>query len=237
MTTLVIAAHPDDEILGCGGTIARLAGSGEAVHIAILGEGITSRHADPAQARSEEPQAIADLHQCSQRAGRCVSATSVRNLSLPDNRFDTLPTLEVVKVIENLIDEFQPETVYTQHGGDLNIDHVVTFRATLTATRPMAGCPVKTVYAYEVASSTEWAFGQFAPQFTPQVYVDISATLEKKITAMQSYESEAREFPHPRSPDALRAIATRWGTQVGLPAAEVFSVVRDIKTFDPAPNT
>lgn len=227
MKALVIAAHPDDEILGCGGTMANMSQAGHEVHIAILGEGITSRH----DQRDGNDSAIDQLHQCSQKAGELVGAASVRNLSLPDNRFDTLPTLEVVKVIESLIDEFQPETVFTQHGGDLNIDHVVTYRATLTATRPMKGCPIKSVYAYEVASSTEWAFGQFAPRFTPHVFVDIAETLEAKIAAMESYESEARPFPHPRSPEALRAIATRWGSQVGMSAAEVFSVVREIKTF------
>ena len=225
--TLVIAAHPDDEILGCGGTMAKMSQAGHEVHIVILGEGITSRH----EARDVNDSAIDQLHQCSQRAGELVGATSVRNLSLPDNRFDSLPTLEVVKVIESLIDEYQPETVFTQHGGDLNIDHAVTFRATLTATRPMQGCPVKTVYAYEVASSTEWAFGQFSPRFTPHMFVDIEETLDAKIAAMESYESEARVFPHPRSPEALRAIATRWGSQVGLAAAEVFSVVRQIQSF------
>ena len=227
MKTLVIASHPDDEILGCGGTIAKMSQAGHEVHIAILGEGITSRH----DQRDAHDSAIEDLHSCSQRAGELVGATSVRNLSLPDNQFDSLPTLEVVKVIESLITEFQPKTVFTQHGGDLNIDHVVTFRATLTATRPMQGCPVKTVYAYEVASSTEWAFAQFEPRFTPQVYIDVADTLEAKIAAMESYASEARAFPHPRSPEALRAIATRWGSQVGLAAAEVFSVVRQIKSF------
>jgi LmbE family N-acetylglucosaminyl deacetylase len=149
--------------------------------------------------------------------------------SLPDNRFDTLPMLEVVKLIEELVERLKPETVYTQHGGDLNVDHVVTFRATLTATRPVLGCPVKAVYAYEVASSSEWAFQQFSPTFQPSMFVDISQTLELKIRAMQTYESEARAFPHPRSPEALRAAAHRWGTVVGLPAAEAFHLIRKIR--------
>jgi len=135
----------------------------------------------------------------------------------------------VVKTIERLIDQVRPSVVYTQHGGDLNIDHVVTYRATLTATRPMADCPVRAVYAYEVASSTEWSFGQFSPPFRPQLFVDIAGTLETKIEAMQAYTSEARPFPHPRSPESLRAIACRWGTTVGLAAAEAFHVVREIR--------
>ncbi|MBP62391.1 MAG: GlcNAc-PI de-N-acetylase [Planctomycetaceae bacterium] len=225
MATLVIAAHPDDEVLGCGGTMARLSAEGEDVYIAILGEGITSRYDDRASADKE---AIAALHQRSRKAAELVGAKDLFMYSLPDNRFDSRPLLEVVKTIEELVERLQPGTVYTQHGGDLNIDHVVTYRATLTATRPMAGICVRRVYSYEVASSTEWAFQQFAPAFHPQKFVDISETLETKIEAMQTYASEARPFPHPRSPESLRAIATRWGTQVGLAAAEAFCVVRDI---------
>ena len=228
MTTLLIAAHPDDEVLGCGGTALKLAQAGQAVHVAILGEGITSRHAHRSDADAGQ---LSQLHACSQQAGTLIGASSVRNLSLPDNRFDTVPLLDVVKLIEALIDELQPETVFTQHGGDLNIDHVVTYRATLTATRPLLGCPVRTVYAYEVPSSTEWAFGSFEPRFQPQVFVDIEDTLEQKIQAMESYESEARVFPHPRSPEALRSIAQRWGSQAGMAAAEVFSVVRELKSW------
>ncbi len=228
MTTLVIAAHPDDEVLGCGGTMAGLAARGESVHVAILGEGVTSRHANPDTADQDE---IDRLHANSRTAAEILGASSVRNLCLPDNRFDTVATLDVVKQVEHLIEEFQPATVYTQHGGDLNIDHVVTFRATLTATRPQAGCPVRNVYAYEVGSSTEWAFAQFAPQFSPQRFVDISDTLDQKIAAMQAYTGESREFPHPRSPAALRAQATTRGSQAGLAAAEAFSVIREILTW------
>ena len=140
-----------------------------------------------------------------------------------------MPLLEVVKVIEGLVQRLKPEIVYTQHGGDLNIDHVVAFRATLTATRPTAGQPVKVVYAYEVASSSEWAFQQFRPLFHPNVFVDIEKTLDLKIRAMQTYESEARLFPHPRSPEALRAVAQHWGSVVGLRAAEPFQCVRDVR--------
>ena len=225
MSILVIAAHPDDEILGCGGTMAREAAAGEDVYIAILGEGITSRYDDRADA---DRQKIAELHDRSRQAAKLVGARDVFMFNLPDNRFDSRPLLDVVKIIEELVERTKPHTVYTQHGGDLNIDHVVTYRATLTATRPMAGCCVRCVYSYEVASSTEWAFQQFAPVFQPNKFVDIVDTLETKIQAMEIYESEARPFPHPRSPESLKAIATRWGTQVGLSAAEAFCLVREI---------
>jgi LmbE family N-acetylglucosaminyl deacetylase len=226
MTTLVIAAHPDDEVLGCGGTIARLAQKGEIVYIAILGEGITSRYAQREQA---DPALLAVLHERSRQAAAILGAHDIFLYGLPDNRFDTVAMLDVVKIIEELVGRLQPDTVYTQHGGDMNIDHVITYRATLTATRPMAGFPVKTLYAYEVASSTEWAFQQFSPVFHANTFMDISATLETKIAAMQVYESEARSFPHPRSPEALRAQARRWGSVAGLETAEAFELVRDIR--------
>ena len=226
MNVLVLAAHPDDEVLGCGGTIARLAQAGHEVSIAILGEGITSRYRDREQA---EQALLTQLHGDSQKVADLLGAKQLFLRGLPDNRFDSVPLLDIVKIIEDLIAETTPEVVYTQHGGDLNIDHVMLYRATLTATRPVGAYAVKKVYAYEVASSTEWAFAQFAPAFRPNVFVDIDGTLETKIQAMECYESEARPFPHPRSPDALRAIARRWGSVVGVPAAEAFELVREVQ--------
>lgn len=226
MNVLILAAHPDDEVLGCGGTIARLADAGHAVHIAVLGEGITSRYATREAARQTE---LTALQACSRAAAGVLGATDLFLHDLPDNRFDTVPLLEVVKHIESLIERLQPEVVYTQHGGDLNIDHAVTFRATLTATRTLAGCPVRRLYAYAVPSSTEVAFGQFAPVFQPNVFVDIGATLDRKIEAMACYESERRVYPHPRSPEALRAIAQTWGSTSGLAAAEAFQLIREIQ--------
>jgi LmbE family N-acetylglucosaminyl deacetylase len=226
MNILVVAAHPDDEVLGCGGTIARLASEGHDVYILILGEGITSRYDDPKQA---DQKLLDVLHKRAEEAGALLGAKHVMLAGFPDNRFDTVALLDIIKVIEKRIDELKPEIVYTQNGGDLNIDHQRTFRAVLTATRPMANCPVKRVYAYEVGSSTEWAFQQFSPVFHPNVFTDIIATLEKKISAMQMYDSEARVFPHPRSFDALRAQARRWGSVSGVPAAEAFVLVREIQ--------
>ena len=226
MNVLVIAAHPDDEVLGCGGTIARLSREGHAVHVAILGEGITSRFSQRGDA---DPALVRALHSKSQQAADLMGAAGLSLFSLPDNRFDTVPMLDVVKIIESLVERLAPEAIYTQHGGDLNVDHVVTYRATLTATRPMQDGPVKAVYAYEVASSTEWAFQQFSPPFQPNVFVDIGETLGAKLQAMACYESEARTFPHPRSPDALTAVARRWGSVVGVPAAEAFQLVREVR--------
>jgi len=226
MKILVIAAHPDDEVLGCGGTMARLTREGHEVHIAILGEGATSRHETREQANEKS---LLHLTQCARDAAAILGVENVEFFGLPDNRFDTVPMLEVTKIIEGLLKKYQPSEIYTQHGGDLNIDHQITFRATLTATRPMVDQTVRAVYAYEVPSSTEWAFNKFAPAFTPNIFHDITDTLELKIQAMQKYSSESRAFPHPRSPEALRAIATRSGSVVGVTAAESFELVRLIR--------
>lgn len=226
MNVLVIAAHPDDEVLGCGGTIARLASEGHHIYIGILGQGITSRYQQREAADSADLQR---LHTQSYEVARLLGARDLMLVQLPDNRFDTVPLLDLVKVIEGWIDQLQPQVIYTQHGGDLNIDHVQVYRATMTATRPMAGQMVKTIYGYEVASSTEWAFQRFSPVFRPNVFVDISAQLPLKIQAMQQYESEARLFPHPRSPEALRISAQRWGSVVGMEAAEAFELLRDLR--------
>lgn len=225
MRVLVIAAHPDDEVLGCGGLIARRAREGHQVSIAILGEGITSRFDDR---REASVVLVDDLHARSRKAAELLGAVEVFSDRLPDNRFDTVPLLDVVKIIERLIEQVRPEVVFTQHGGDLNVDHATVYRAALTATRPTGGTPVGAVYAYEVPSSTEWAFQRFSPVFHPNVFVDIGDTLESKIKAMEVYEGEVRAFPHPRSPEALRAIAHRWGSVAGVAAAEAFELVRHV---------
>jgi len=226
MKVLVVAAHPDDEVLGCGATLARLANEGHEVHIAIMGEGITSRHSDRRQADADQ---LERLHEQAHAAANRVKAKAVQLFKLPDNRLDTLPLLDVVKLIEGLVEKLKPEVIYTHHPGDLNIDHGVVHRAVLTATRPMAGQTVRDIYAFEVPSSTEWAFQRGEPAFRPNIFLDVSATLEIKIQAMACYESEARKFPHPRSPEALRAIAARWGSVVGFQAAEAFELVRSVR--------
>lgn len=225
MTILIIAAHPDDEVLGCGGTIARLTQAGHDVYIAILGEGITSRYEKRDQADREM---INNLRAGCQQVSELLGVKELFLYDLPDNRFDTVPLLDVIKVIENLVNRLQPKVIYTHHCGDLNIDHAITQRAVLTATRPVVGCPIKKIYAFEVPSSTEWSFGQFQSAFQPNVFVDITDTLETKIKAMAVYESETRPFPHPRSFEAIRNIARRWGSMVGLKASEAFMLVRDV---------
>ena len=229
MKVLVVAAHPDDEVLGCGGTIVRRAQDGDEVHIAFLGEGITSRCSRRDDNDSELSELVRELKTCSERVASLLGARSLEMLGLPDNRFDSIPLLDVVKIVEGLVESLNPDVIYTHHGGDLNVDHLVTFRAVLTATRPIGPEAVGEIYSFEVPSSTEWAFQRFEPAFRPNVFVNINESLAAKVEGMSLYESEARPFPHPRSPEALRAIARRWGSVVGLEAAEAFELVRAIR--------
>jgi N-acetylglucosamine malate deacetylase 1 len=226
MNVLVVAAHPDDELLGCGGTAARLAREGHSVFMAILGEGLTSR-----SARREDVNAAAlkSLKDCSQRVADLLGAKELSLHGLPDNRFDTVPLLDVVKIVEQLIERLQPAALYTHHGGDLNVDHRVVSQAVLTATRPVENHPVRELYMFEIASSTGWGFQQLSPVFRPNTFVDIDGTLSLKIEGMRQYESEARKFPHPRSAEALTSTARRWGSVVGCKAAEAFEAVRLIR--------
>jgi LmbE family N-acetylglucosaminyl deacetylase len=223
---LVVAAHPDDEILGCGGTITRLAREGHEVRIVILAEGMSSRYSHREDA---DPQQLQHLHARAQQAADKVGAKELVLCKFPDNRLDTVPLLDVVKTVEDLVARFRPEIIYTHHPGDLNVDHGVVHRAVLTATRPMAGQCVRDVYAFEVPSSTEWAFQRLEPSFRPNVFMDITDSLETKIAALACYDTETRNFPHPRSAEALRAIATRWGSVVGLQAVEAFELIRSVR--------
>jgi LmbE family N-acetylglucosaminyl deacetylase len=224
---LVVAAHPDDEVLGVGATAARCAAAGDTVHLAILGEGVTSRAPDRAAA---DPAAVIALQDDARAAAAMLGAKSVAFGDLPDNRFDTLALLDIVKRVEDWVRELDPEIVYTHHPGDLNVDHRLTFQAVLTATRPVPTCRVREVYAFEIVSSTEWAFGRLAEPFSPTVFEDVTSTIELKVSALERYRGEHRPFPHPRSGEALRAIARRWGSVVGLRYAEAFELIRAIRS-------
>jgi LmbE family N-acetylglucosaminyl deacetylase len=172
---------------------------------------------------------VEELRDNSRQVAQLLGVKEIFLHDFPDNRFDTVPLLDVIKLIENLIDKVQPQIIYTHHAGDLNNDHVITHRAVLTAARPASVHRVAEIYAFEVPSSTEWAFGQFAPKFCPNVFVDISATMETKIQAMQLYRNELRSFPHPRSIEIMETISQRWGSHVGLSTVEAFELIRSIR--------
>ena len=221
-TILVVAAHPDDEVLGCGGTIARFCESA-AIHILILGEGCTSRYDSRSEASKVELERIG---KAARSAAKVLGAQSITLESFPDNQFDEPPLLSIVKCVEKVLGEIRPDVVYTHHPSDLNIDHKITFQAVLTATRPLPNCSVKELYTFETPSATEWSFHQNHPVFKPNVFIDVSQSIEKKLQAMEFYETEIRSFPHPRSLEALKAICRRWGTVVSREYVEAFELVR-----------
>lgn len=224
VSVLVVAAHPDDEVLGCGATIAKWTSAGRRVSILILGEGVTSRDGQP----EANQRSLKELHEASIVAARHLGCEAPVNLGFPDNRFDTVPLLEIVKAIESHIADIRPTQVLVQHGGDLNIDHRRTFDAALAATRPMPDSRVRSVWSFEVRSSTDWAFDSFSPRFSADVYVDVSDHLETKLTALNAYANEMRQWPHTRSMEAVRASAAARGASVGVAAAEAFNVVWEI---------
>ncbi|HXF83165.1 MAG TPA: PIG-L deacetylase family protein [bacterium] len=209
---LVIAAHPDDELLGCGGTVALHTRAGDRVTAVIACEGESLRYG---------PAGVG-MQAHSHRAAATLGVHDVRALGLSDQRLDSMTLIDIIVPLEHIVRQVQPQTVYCQYGGDANRDHQLLFKALLVATRPLEAC-LESVYAFETASSTEWGYPR---TFVPDTWVDISSTLEQKIAAMACYESEVRAYPHPRSLDALRYRARAWGNQVCMDAAEVFMTVR-----------
>ena len=222
---LTVAAHPDDEVLGCGGTMAAHVRRGDEVSILILGEGLTSRAATRDDA---DRTAIPALRRDAGAAGAAIGVSDVTLLDFPDNRFDSVALLDVVKAIEAAKARVRPDVVYVHHWGDLNIDHRVTFDAVMAAFRPLPGEAAVAIYAYEVPSATGWAGPDPSAAFVPTHFVEIEGTLDAKIAAMESYESERRAWPHPRAPEALRAWAAYRGSQIGVAAAEAFATVRTV---------
>jgi LmbE family N-acetylglucosaminyl deacetylase len=219
-TVVAIVAHPDDEVLGAGGTLARHAEEGDAVHAIFLTDGVGARGSDrvAAEARAKAARSAADI----------LGIGNLEFLKFPDQRLDEIPLLDVVQKIEALLQKMRPSTIYTNHFGDLNADHQICHKAVMTACRPIPGSPVKKIYLFEVASSTEWQTIT-AGAFAPAKFVNIETTAEKKRKALQAYAEEMRAFPHARSLEALDALARWRGASVGFKAAEAFMVVRDLK--------
>jgi Uncharacterized proteins, LmbE homologs len=221
----VVVAHPDDEVLGCGGTLARLSAEGYQVHILFMADGESSR----VQIKPEsESEIISARNIAAERACTILGCTSVTSLNLPDNRLDSLDRLDIIKHIEKFLAQHTPSLVFTHHAGDVNIDHRIVHDAVIVACRPRPGHHVKELLFFEVPSSTEWRPPGSDQVFTPQVFYDITDTLSKKRNALQVYEKELRPFPHPRSLKAVEALATWRGATVGVSAAEAFMLGRRI---------
>ena len=235
MKVIVFVAHPDDEVLGMGGTILKHNQKGDFVKVVYLATGITSRRSTNFQnsvsyeqnenKRKEMQKEIKDLRNDAKKSCNTLKVKDSKFYDFPDNEMDSVPLLKIVKVIEKEIKETKPDRIYTHHFHDLNIDHRTVFNAVLTATRPI-GSSVKEIISFEVPSSTEW---NYPTQFNPNYFIDIKSQLSAKIKAMKSYKNEIRNFPHPRSVENLKNIAERWGSVSGMKSAEAFEIIRKIE--------
>ena len=225
-TALVIAAHPDDEVLGCGATIARLIYEGWAVHVVIVAEGATSRNVS--RDLVLDKLELSGLAKCAEVANGLLGATSIKLHSLPDNRMDGLELLDIVKIVEAEIACHQPCMVMTHHSGDVNIDHRILHDAVIAACRPQPGHPVRTLLFFEVPSSTEWRPTASGFQFSPNYFFDVTDFLEAKLLALGAYAAEMRPYPHPRSIQGVEYLARWRGVTIGSMAAEAFVLGRAI---------
>jgi len=217
---LVVAAHPDDEILGAGGTILKHVKGGDEVNILILGDGELSKGEGADVVRREK--------QC-QKVAEKLGAKKVYLEKFPDNAFDSISLLKITKKVELIINQIKPDTIYTHHAYDLNVDHRLTFQAVLTACRPQPDFFVKKILTFEILSSTEWQAKDRNNMFCPNEYNNIEDFIDKKIEALLIYKDELREYPHPRSVEGVKTLARYRGMEVGLNFAEVFQIIRLIK--------
>jgi N-acetylglucosamine malate deacetylase 1 len=225
-TVLVVAAHPDDEVLGCGGTIARFAAEGSEVHVLLLADGETSRRTGSGVAVT--PPSVEARNAACEAARVILAYATVEALGLPDQRLDSLELLDIVQRVEEVIKRRRPAVVLTHHAGDVNLDHRIVHDAVVTACRPQPGHSVRQLLFFEVPSSTEWRPPCSAQPFSPNWFLDISATLTTKIRALQAYGRELRGFPHARSLEAIEALARWRGASVGVGAAEAFMLGRSV---------
>lgn len=219
---LIVAAHPDDEVLGCFGTVARMIKEGHEAYTLILGEGKSSRDKEIKDLEGE-------LHLLKNESKEANATIGIKKLFIeqfPDNRFDSVYLLDLVKAVSKVKDEIKPDIIFTHYEHDLNIDHQLTYKAVITATRPMEDESVKEIYAFEVLSSTEW---NYPLSFTPDTFFDISDTIELKLKAMKAYDSELRDYPHPRSLKGIELNAQYHGMRVGREYVEAFKSIRVIK--------
>lgn len=225
---MIVVAHPDDELLGLGASMHHLIKHANIkTHVVILGEGITSRSFNR---DVEKWQKELKIHKSNiLNAQNAIGYHSLSTYDFPDNRFDTVSLLDLIKVIEKEKEEFMPDVIFTHHGGDLNIDHQRTFESVITACRPIDSEVVKTIITFETPSGTEWRASSDPKHFIPNLFIKVSKNdIDSKIKGMESYEFEKRPYPHPRSPEALLIQAQRWGISVGTHYAEAFNLIRHI---------
>jgi LmbE family N-acetylglucosaminyl deacetylase len=225
---LVAAAHPDDEVLGCGATIAKLAEEGAEIHVVFFSDGESSRFKGSNFSTHEVAEKINSRQIAAIKAASVLGANPPLFFDFPDNRLDTIPLLDLTQALEDVIIELCPTLIFTHFPGDLNVDHQKVFEAVLVAARPQNNSTVKEILCFEVPSSTEWSTQVHRQGFSPNYFVDVSGYEHKKFQALQVYESEMREFPHPRSYEAIDALMKWRGAAANLKLAESFHLVRRI---------
>lgn len=216
---LVVAAHPDDEVLGCGGTIARHVFEGDEVHIVFMADGVTSRITTNEDERSLRSKAAFDSCQI-------LGSQPPQFLGFPDNKMDTIALLDIVKKLEKVVDKIQPSIVYTHYSDDLNIDHRISHQAVLTACRPQPENNVNEIYSFEILSSTDWASSSEKNIFIPNRFVDISNFIDLKVKALNVYSEEMRNYPHSRSIETVKLLAKYRGSTMGMKDCESFKIER-----------
>ena len=222
---LIIAAHPDDEVLGCGGTIKKAYLNGSTIHAMFIADGVSSREVN---LRTNFKELRERKKNC-RVAAKVLGIKKIEFLDLPDNQLDSVPLLKIIKNIEKKIKSFKPNTIFTHFENDLNIDHQIVSKATITACRPKGKKTFpKKIFFFEVPSSTEWQIKKKEALFNPNWFEDISGTLELKIRALEAYETEMREWPHARSIKAVEHLARWRGASIGREAAETFILERAI---------
>lgn len=222
---LIIAAHPDDEILGCGGLISKHQALGVTFKILFIGEGSTCRFREPES--NEALMAIKHRNLSAIRALKSLGVMDVEFNNLPCGRLDQVPIISMNIIIENAINAFLPDTVITHSFYDANNDHKIVFKATIMATRPSAQNIVSKVMSYEVLSSSEWAYAQtFAPNYFEEL---TERDVDSKWQALSYYETETKDYPFPRSRDGIKTLAMMRGMQSGVKFAEAFHLIREFQ--------
>lgn len=221
MKILVIAPHPDDEVLGCGGTIKKYASKGDEVFLCIVTKAYTPDWSNEfIKNREKEIECAKDA----------LGIKGVVYLDLPTVKLDTIPQKDLNDLMSGCIKNIGPEIIFIPFYGDINKDHKLVSEAVLVAVRPKPGSSIKKVYCYEVLSETEWAkpAQKIENVFIPNFYEDISDFLEEKLKAMECYKSELKDYPHPRSLEGIKILAQKRGTECGAKAAEAFMLLREV---------
>ncbi len=222
---MIVAAHPDDDILGCGGIMQKYSKSGSIIKVIFIGEGSSCRFEKP-----DSKDALKEIEKRNEDGRNALNFLGIEKYefyNLPCGRLDQVPQIEINKILEKEISDFKPDSVFTHSKCDANNDHKIIFESTIVATRPNSKFTVEKLYSYEVLSSSEWNFGStFAPNFFEQLSKE---NIEKKIQAMQFYDSELQPFPHPRSEEGISTLASFRGIQSGFKYAEAFRLIRKIQ--------